>query len=248
MSKVLQGKVAVITGGSSGIGLATAKQYVEAGATVFITGRRQTELDKAIAQIKTNIIAIQADSSKLTDLDRVFEIVKKQAGHIDILVANSGILEHRPLHEIDEGHFDRIYNNNVKSLVFTTQKALPLIPNGGNIILMSSTVSHKGGQGSSLYSSSKAAIRNLARGWIVDLKSRQIRVNAISPGPIDTPGLMYGTEEQVKAKNEYFTLAIPLGRLGRPEEIGKVALFLASDAASFINGADIEADGGWAQI
>jgi NAD(P)-dependent dehydrogenase (short-subunit alcohol dehydrogenase family) len=223
MGNSLQDKIAVITGGSSGIGLATAKRFVAEGAFVFITGRRQAELDKAVAEISDNVAAIQADSSSLPDLDRVYETVRAQQGRVDIVLANAGILEHAPLGQITEEHFDRLFSINVKGLVFAVQKALPLMPDGGAII---------------------------ARGWIVDLKDRKIRVNAISPGPIETPGLASVAPDESAAKAIFARLAaqIPLGRVGAPDEIAKVAVFLASDAASFVNGADIQVDGGWAQI
>jgi NAD(P)-dependent dehydrogenase (short-subunit alcohol dehydrogenase family) len=250
MTKSLAGKIAVITGGSSGIGLATAIRFVKEGAFVFITGRRQAELDSAIAKIGTNAVAIQADSSNLADLDRVYAAVKAQKGRVDVLVANAGILEHATIDVVNEEHFDRLYSVNVKGLVFTVQKALPLMPAEATIVLMSSTVAGKGLAGSGIYSSTKAAIRSLARVWIVELKDRKIRVNVISPGPIQTPGLAGAGDDanQIKAKMTYLGSQIPLGRVGDPDEIAKTAVFLASDAASFVNGADIQVDGGWAQI
>jgi len=250
MGNSLQDKIAVITGGSSGIGLATAKRFVAEGAFVFITGRRQAELDKAVAEIGDNVAAIQADSSSLPDLDRVYETVRAQQGRVDIVLANAGILEHAPLGQITEEHFDRLFSINVKGLVFAVQKALPLMPDGGAIILMSSTVAGKGLGRDSVYAATKAAIRNFARGWIVDLKDRKIRVNAISPGPIETAGLASVAPDESAAKAIFARLAaqIPLGRIGAPDEIAKAAVFLASDAASFVNGADIQVDGGWAQI
>ena len=250
MSKQLQGKVAVITGGSSGIGLAIARQFVRQGAFAFITGRRQAELDASVAEIGGSVEAIQADSSSLADLDRVYETIKARQGKIDIVVANAGILEKAPIGEITEAHFERLFSINVKGLVFTVQKALPLMGEGGNVILMSSTVANKGTGNNSLYAATKAAIRNFARGWIVDLKQRRIRVNSISPGPIETVGLASGVSDPSKVEAVFAQLAgqIPLGRLGTPDDIASAAVFLASDAASFINGADIQVDGGWAQI
>ncbi|WP_207001710.1 SDR family NAD(P)-dependent oxidoreductase [Trinickia mobilis] len=244
MDTSLQGKIAVVTGGSSGIGLAIAKEFVGKGAFVFITGRRQPELDAAVAEIGRNIVAVQADSSKLADLDRLFETVKVQKGRVDIVVANAGILEKAPIGQMTEAHFDRLFTINVKGLVFTVQKALPLMPDGASVILMSSAVANKGLGNNSLYAATKAAIRNFARGWIVDLKARRVRVNVISPGPIETPGAaMAGASvfAQIAAQ-------VPVGRLGVPDDIANTAVFLASDDASFINGADIQVDGGWAQI
>lgn len=250
MTTSLVGKIAVVTGGSSGIGLATAIRFVQEGAFVFITGRRQAELDSAVARIGRNAVAIQADSSSLTDLDRVYAAVKAQKGRVDVLVANAGILEHATIDVVDEQHFDRLFSVNVKGLVFTVQKALPLMPDEGTIILMSSTVAGKGLAGSGIYSSTKAAIRTLARVWIVELKDRKIRINVISPGPIETPGLAGPGDnaDQIKAKMAYLGSQIPLGRVGDPDEVAKTAVFLASDASSFVNGANIQVDGGWAQI
>ncbi len=250
MSYVLRDKVAVITGGSSGIGLATAKRFVSEGAFVFITGRRRAELDSAAAEIGSNVVAIAADSSSLADLDRVYETVRTHKGWIDILVANAGILEHAPISQVTEEHFDRVFSVNVKGLVFTVQKALPLMPDGSAIILMSSTVANKGLGRSGVYAATKAAIRSFARNWIVDLKDRKIRVNVISPGPINTPGLSGAAPnaEALSAMMAGMAAQVPLGRVGAPDEIATTAVFLASDASSFINGADIQVDGGWAQI
>lgn len=250
MGNSLQDKIAVVTGGSSGIGLASAKAFVAEGAFVFITGRRQAELDQAIAEIGRNAVAIQADSSRLADLDRVYATVKARKGRVDILMANAGILEKAPIGEITEEHFDRVFDVNVKGLVFTVQKALPLMPDGAAIVMMSSTVANKGMGKNSVYAATKAAIRNFARGWIVDLKARKIRINVISPGAIHTPGLSNGIADAGSAQGvmDYLAAQVPLGRLGDADEIAKVAAFLASDAASYINGADIQVDGGWAQI
>ena len=219
-------------------------------AFVFITGRRQAELDAAVLAIGSNVVALQADVSKLADIDRVTEAIKAQKGRLDIVMANAGILEHAPLGEITEEHFDRLFSINVKGLVFTVQKAITLMPNGGSVILMSSTVAGKGLGRNSVYSATKAAIRNFARGWIVDLKGRKIRVNAISPGPIETAGLASIAPDEAAAKAIFERMAsqIPMGRVGSPDEIAQTAVFLASDASSFINGADIQVDGGWAQI
>ncbi|WP_341963620.1 SDR family oxidoreductase [Pseudomonas sp. RC10] len=250
MGQSMAGKVAIITGGSSGLGLATAKRFAGEGASVFITGRRQEELDKAVAEIGGDVVAVQADSSKLGDLDRVFAEIKSRKGKLDVVFANAGILERGALGEITEGSADRLFDINVKGLVFTVQKALPLLVDGGVILLTSSVVASKGMAGNSLYAATKAAIRNLARSWMMDLKDRHIRVNAISPGAIETPGLAGAAPDAAGAKAmfEHFGSLIPAGRVGQPDEIAKVALFLASDGASYINGADIPVDGGWGQI
>ena len=218
--KRLDGKIAVITGGNSGIGLATAQRFVQEGAYVFITGRRQSELDKAVKQIGKNATGVQSDVSNLADLDRLYETVKQQKGRIDVLFANAGIGEVAPLGSITESHVDKIFSVNVKGLLFTVQKALPLFQDGGSIILTASVGGSKGFEGFSVYDATKAAIRSFARTWTVDLKQRKIRVNAISPGPIDTP--MLGQQsEQVKTS---LVSIVPLGRMGRPEEIAKAAL------------------------
>jgi NAD(P)-dependent dehydrogenase (short-subunit alcohol dehydrogenase family) len=250
MGTSLQNRIAVVTGGSSGIGLASAKAFVAEGAFVFITGRRQSELDKAVAEIGGNVVAIQADSSSAADLDRVYATVKAQKGRVDILLANAGILEKSAIGELTEAHFDNLFGVNVKGVVFSVQKALPLMPDGAAIVMMSSLVARKGMGNNSIYSATKAAIRSFAQGWMVDLKARKIRVNVISPGAIDTPGLTNGIAEAGAAQGvmNHIATLVPSGRLGKAEEIAKVAAFLASDAASYINGADIQVDGGWGQV
>jgi NAD(P)-dependent dehydrogenase (short-subunit alcohol dehydrogenase family) len=257
--KRLEGKVAVITGGSSGIGLATAQRFVsEDAAYVFITGRRQSELDTAVKQIgknnnNNNVTGVQGDVSNLADLDRLYATVKEQKGHIDILFANAGVGELAPLGEITEAHFDKMFGINVKGLLFTVQKALPLFQDGGSggsIILNASIASSKGIEALSVYSATKAAVRSFARSWTVDLKHRKIRVNAISPGPIDTPGasgLVQG-EEQIEQFKASQVAAVPLRRIGSPDEVAKVVSFLASDESSFITGIELFVDGGMAQI
>jgi NAD(P)-dependent dehydrogenase (short-subunit alcohol dehydrogenase family) len=255
--KKLEGKVAVITGGNSGIGLATAQRFASEGAYVFITGRRQSELDAAVKQIGKNnnnkVTSVQGDVSNLADLDRLYATVKEQKGRIDILFANAGVGELAPLGEITEAHFDKTFGINVKGLLFSVQKALPLFQDdgrGGSIILNASIASSKGIEALSVYSATKAAVRSFARSWTVDLKHRKIRVNAISPGPIDTPGasgLVQG-EEQIEQFKASQVAAVPLHRIGSPDEVAKVVSFLASDESSFITGIELFVDGGMAQI
>ena len=250
MGNKLEGKIAVITGGNSGIGLATAKRFVSDGAYVFITGRRQNELDAAVSEIGKNVTGIQGDVSNLADLDRLYNTVKDQKGHLDILFANAGIGEFVPLGEISEAHFDKIFGINVKGVLFSVQKALPLFQDGGSIILNASIAASKGIEALSVYSATKAAVRSFARTWTVDLKHRKIRVNAISPGPIDTPivkGLTQSKEEIEQLKKSLIT-SVPMGRMGSPDEIAKVVSFLASDESSFVTGIELFVDGGMAQI
>jgi NAD(P)-dependent dehydrogenase (short-subunit alcohol dehydrogenase family) len=257
--KKLEGKVAVITGGSSGIGLATAERFVsEEGAYVFITGRRQSELDTAVRQIgknnnnNNNVTGVQGDVSNLSDLDRLYATVKEQKGHIDILFANAGIGEFAPLGEITEAHFDKTFGINVKGLLFSVQKALPLFQDGrgGSIILNASIASTKGFETSTIYSATKAAVRSFARTWTVDLKQRKIRVNAISPGPIDTPifSSAIQTEEQIEQIKASLVASVPMGRMGSPDEVAKAVSFLASDDSSYVTGIELFVDGGMAQI
>ena len=248
--KMLEGKVAVVTGGNSGIGLATAQRFVEEGADVFITGRRQSELDAAVKQIGKNVTGVQGDVSNLADLDRLYDTVKQQKGRIDVLFANAGIIELAPLGSITESHFDKIFNINVKGLLFTVQKALPLFQDGGSIILTASINSSKGFETSTVYSATKAAIRSFARTWTVDLKHRKIRVNAISPGPIDTPILNSAvqTEEEIEQIKASLVASMPMGRMGSPDEVAKAVSFLASDDSGFITGIELTVDGGTAQI
>lgn len=246
----LEGKVAVITGASTGIGLATAQRFVSEGASVYITGRRQSELDAAVRQIGENVTGVLSDVSNLADLDRLYTLVQQQHGKIDVLFANAGGGEFAPLGAISEEHFDKTFSTNVKGLLFTVQKALPLLQDGSSIILTASTTSIKGGEASSVYSATKAAVRSFARTWTVDLKARKIRVNAISPGPINTPGLrgLGQTKEQSEQILTFLATTVPLGRLGDPDEVAKAALFLASDDSSFITGIELFVDGGQAQI
>jgi NAD(P)-dependent dehydrogenase (short-subunit alcohol dehydrogenase family) len=246
----LEGKIALITGGNSGIGLATAKQSVNEGAYVFITGRRNSELAAAVKEIGGNVTGVQGDVSNLGDLDRLFAQIKREKGKLDIVFANAGVAEVSPLGKITEEHYDSIFNINVKGVVFTVQKALPLMPDGASIILNASIVASKGLSANSVYSATKAAVRSFARTWTTDLKERRIRVNAVSPGFIDTPGLSNllastGTGQQGK---EMISNAIPLGRFGTPDEIAKAVVFLASDDSSYITGTELFVDGGFAQV
>ena len=247
----LEGKVAVITGGNSGIGLATAQRFATEGAYIFITGRRQSELDAAVKLIgKNSTTAVQGDFSNLADLDRLYATVKEQKGHIDILFANAGVGELVPLGAITEAHFDKTFRINVKGLLFTVQKALPLFQDGGSIILNASIAASKGVEASSVYNATKAAIRSFARTWTVELKHRKIRVNAISPGPIDTPGFngLAQSEEQIEQFKTSIVSTVPMGRMGSPDEVAKAASFLASDDSSYVTGIELFVDGGMAQI
>ena len=250
MSGKLQGKVALITGGSEGIGLATAERFVAEGATVFITGRRREVLDAAAKRIGRNVTAIQSDVAKLDDLDRVYDVIKQKAGRLDVLFANAGGGEFAPLGQITEAHFDKWFGINVKGLLFTVQKALPLMPDGSSVVLNASIVSIKGMPAFSVYSATKAAVRSFARTWAVDLKDRKIRVNAVSPGPIETPAIgKLGLDDA--AANEFkagIISAVPMARIGTADEIAKAVVFLASDDGSYVNGTELFVDGGMAQI
>jgi NAD(P)-dependent dehydrogenase (short-subunit alcohol dehydrogenase family) len=250
MSKKLEGKVAVITGGNSGIGLATARRFVAEGAHVFITGRRQAELDEAVTQIGRNVTGVQGDVSHLADLDRLFATVKQQQGHLDVLFANAGVLAVAPLGSITEEDFAKVFNINVKGLLFTVQKALPLFTDGGSIILNASIAASKALEARSVYSASKAAVRSFARCWTTELRHRRIRVNVISPGPIETPirDKVGGTREQIEQFKAKVLAATPLGRMGTPDEIARAVVFLASDDSSYITGTELFVDGGFAQV
>lgn len=246
----LQGKTAVITGGTSGIGLATAKRFTAEGAHVFITGRRKSELDKAVADIGGDVSGVQSDIADLKDLDRLFAIVRDARGGLDILFANAGGGNVAPLGTITEQQFDETFGINVRGTLFTVQKALPLMKAGGSIILTGSTTGSKGTPAFSVYSASKAAVRNMARSWALDLKDSGIRINVLSPGATSTPGLLglASTPEEEQALVASLVAQTPLGRLGRPEETAAVALFLASDESSFMTGAEVFVDGGAAQV
>jgi len=246
----LEGKIALITGGNSGIGLATAKQFVSEGAYVFITGRREPELAAAVKEIGRNVTGVQGDVSNLGDLDRLFAQIKREKGKLDIVFANAGVAKYAPFGTITEEHYDLIFGINVKGLLFTVQKALPLLPDGASIILNASVVASKGLSANSVYSATKAAVRSFARTWTTDLKDHRIRVNAVSPGPIATPGLNElvastgAGEERLKMISDN----VPLGRLGKPDEIAKAVVFLASDDSSYVTGTELFVDGGFAQV
>jgi NAD(P)-dependent dehydrogenase (short-subunit alcohol dehydrogenase family) len=246
----LEGKIALITGGTSGIGLATAKRFVNEGADVFVTGRRGQELEAAVQEIGKGVTGVQGDVSKRADLDRLFAHIESEKGRLDVLFANAGVAQYGRLGEISEELFDSIFDINVKGVLFTVQKALPLMPDGASIILNASVVGSKGLSSNSVYSATKAAIRSFARTWTTDLKERRIRVNAISPGTIDTPGLndllasAAAGQERVKMMHN----SVPLGRFGTADEIARAVVFLASDDASYVTGAELFVDGGFAQV
>ncbi len=245
-SKKLDGKITLITGGNSGIGLATAKRFVAEGAArVFVTGRRQKELDAAVAEIGERAVGVQGDVSNLADLDRLYATIKDQAGKLDVVFANAGLGEFLPLGEITEEHYDKVFNANVKGLLFTVQKALPLLGKNSSVVLNASIVGSKGTPAMSVYSATKAAVRNFARSWVLDLKGRDIRVNVVSPGPIRTPGYENLINQEVEAQ---MTAGIPLSRIGDSDEIAKAVVFLASDDSSFVTGTELFVDGGSAQI
>jgi NAD(P)-dependent dehydrogenase (short-subunit alcohol dehydrogenase family) len=249
MSK-LEGKIALVTGGSSGIGLASAKQFANEGAHVFITGRREPELAAAAKEIGRNVTSVVGDVSKLDDLDRLFAQIKREKGKLDIVFANAGIAKYAPLSTITEEHYDSIFDINVKGLLFTVQKALPLLPDGASVILNASIVASKGFSSNSVYSATKAAVRSFARTWTTDLKERRIRVNVVSPGSIDTPGLsdLLASSEVGEQRKKMIANAVPLGRLGTPDEIAKAVVFLASDDSSYVTGTELFVDGGFAQV
>jgi NAD(P)-dependent dehydrogenase (short-subunit alcohol dehydrogenase family) len=250
MNGKLEGKIAIVTGGTSGIGLATAKVFAREGATVYITGRRQTELDAAVEQIG-NAIGVQVDSSKVEQLDAFYQRVKAEQGRIDVLFANAGGGSMLPLGQITEAHYYDTFDRNVKGTLFTVQQALPLLAQNASVILTGSTAGSSGTPAFSVYAASKAAVRAFARNWILDLKDRNVRVNTISPGATRTPGLvdLAGPDAaQQQGLLDYLASQIPLGRVGEPDEIAKAALFLASSDASFVNGAELFVDGGQAQV
>jgi NAD(P)-dependent dehydrogenase (short-subunit alcohol dehydrogenase family) len=245
MTGKLTGKVALVTGGSAGIGLGIAKCFAAEGAHVFITGRRESELDKAVTAIGDSAAAVQGDTSNLADLDRIYATISAQAGRIDVLAVNAGVYEFGTLGEITEEHFDKTFNTNVRGLLFTVQKALPLLSRDSSVILTGSMVSIKGFASCSVYNASKAAVRSFARTWIVDLKGRDIRVNVLSPGYTATPGMSHFMTDQEKA---LAVASVPLGRIGTPDDLGKAAVFLASDDSAYVTGIELFVDGGVAQV
>lgn len=250
MSRKLEGKVAVVTGGTTGIGLGIAQELAAEGAKVFITGRRQEELDAAVQAIGKSAVGVRGDVSQLADLDRLYDVVQQHTSQIDIVVANAGGGSFQPLGAITEEEFDKTFDINVKGTLFTVQKALPLLRDGASVILTSSTSTTRALPAFSVYAATKAAIRNFARHWILDLKDRRIRVNALSPGPTKTPGLqgLTSNEDQWRQFEQQLTLQVPAGRIADPREIGRAAVFLASSDASFVNGVELFVDGGMAQI
>jgi NAD(P)-dependent dehydrogenase (short-subunit alcohol dehydrogenase family) len=250
MSGKLDGKIAVVTGGSTGIGLAIAKEFVAQGAYVFITGRRAAELDVAARDIGKNVTAVQGDVAKLEDLDKLYDTVTKEKGRVDVLVANAGIGEMKPTAEATPEHFDKIFNVNVRGLFFTVQKAIKLLSDGATIVLVASNAQYMGIPSFAAYSATKAAVRTFARSWAAEFKDRGIRVNTLSPGPIDTPifDTISPDPKVVEAAKQHFTSMVPLGRIGRPEEMAKAALFLASSDSSYSTGIDLVADGGLTQL
>jgi NAD(P)-dependent dehydrogenase (short-subunit alcohol dehydrogenase family) len=246
----LEGKTALVTGGSSGIGLATAKRFVSEGAYVFITGRREPELAAAVKEIGRNVTPVRGDVSNLDDLDRLFARIERETGRLDIVFANAGVARYAPLGTVTEELYDSIFDVNVKGLLFTVQKALPLLPDGASIILNASIVASKGLPANSVYSATKAAVRSFARTWTTDLKPRRIRVNAVSPGATDTPGLndLLASAEMGRERMQTISTSVPLGRLGTPDEVARAVVFLASDDSSYITGTELFVDGGFAQV
>ena len=246
----LDGKIAVVTGGSSGIGFATAKAFVNEGARVYITGRRKEALEVAAAKIGKGCIPVSGDTSKPADIQKLYEQIRYEQGRVDVVFANAGIAEYGVFGQLEEAQYERIFGTNVKGVIFSVQAALPLMPDGGSIILNGSVVGSKGLPAGSIYAATKAAIRSFARTWTTDLKERKIRVNVVSPGPIQTEGLegLLGSSETGKARRELISSSVPLGRMGKPEEIAKAVVFLASDEASFVTASEFFVDGGFAQV
>jgi NAD(P)-dependent dehydrogenase (short-subunit alcohol dehydrogenase family) len=246
----LEGKIALITGGNGGIGLATAKRFVNEGAYVFITGRRDPKLAAAVEEIGRNVTGVRGDVSNLGDLDRLFAQIKREKGKLDIVFANAGVAKYAPLGSVTEELYDSIFDINVRGLLFTVQKALPLLPDGASIILNASIVASKGFSANSVYSATKAAVRSFARKWTTDLKDHHIRVNAVSPGTVDTPGLsdLLASSEIGEQRKTMISNSVPLGRFGTPDEIAKAVVFLASDDSSYITGTELFVDGGIAQV
>jgi len=246
----LEGKIALVTGGNSGIGLATAKQFVNDGAYVFITGRRDSELAAAVKEIGRNVTGVRGDVSNLGDLDRLFAQINRDQGKLDVVFANAGFARYAAFGKITEEFYDSLFNVNVKGLLFTVQKALPLLSDGASIILNASIVGSKGLPSNSVYSATKAAVRSFARTWTTDLRDRRIRVNAISPGSIDTPGArdLLASSDVGEQRKKMINNAVPLGRFGTPDEVAKAVVFLASDDSSYVTGTELFVDGGFAQV
>ena len=250
MSGKLNGKVAVVTGGTSGIGLATAERFAAEGAKVFLTGRRPEELAAAVKHVGHGAVGVRGDVAQLADLDRLYATVKDQAGRVDVVFANAGVGEFAPVGQITEDHYDKVFGINVKGLLFTVQKALPLMPDGAAVVLNASIVSVKGMPNFGVYSATKAAVRSFARTWANELGPRRIRVNVVSPGPIETPAIerLTGSKEAATAMFDQMAKAIPLARAGQPDEIAKAVVFLASDDASYVNGVELFVDGGMVSV
>ncbi len=251
MSKRLEGRVALVTGGTSGIGLATAERFAAEGAHVFVSGRRQAELDDAVARIGEGAVGVQGDISKLDDLDRLFAVIRERAGHLDVVFANAGGGAFVPLQQVTEEHSDKYFGINVKGTLFTVQKALPLMTNGGSIVLNGSIASTKAFPAFGVYAATKAALRSFARTWAVDLKGRNIRVNVVSPGTVITPGYkneLGMSDDRIREFEAMTAATTPLGRAGTPDEIAKVVVFIASDDSSYVTGIELAVDGGAAQI
>lgn len=249
MNLSMQGKIALVTGGSAGIGLATASALIDAGATVYITGRRQDDLDAAVAKLGPQAVGLRANAAHLDDIRRVFSRIAEDHGRLDVLYVNAGFYEFGRLGELTEEHVDRSFDTNVRGLVFTVQGALPLMRDGGSVVLTGSIVASRGAEAFSIYAASKAAVRSLARSWAVELKDRGIRVNVISPGPIDTPGLggLAGDAASLAQLKEHLVSTVPMARMGHPDEVARAVLFLASEEASFITGTELAVDGGASQ-
>ncbi|MBP0946414.1 SDR family oxidoreductase [Pseudomonas alliivorans] len=250
MTRKLEGKIALVTGGTTGIGLATAKRFAEEGAYVYITGRRQAELDNAVSRVG-NATGVKVDSTRLEQLDALYQQIGEEKGRIDVLFANAGGGSMLPLGDITEAHYYDTFDRNVKGVLFTVQKALPLLAKGASVILTGSTAGSSGTAAFSVYSASKAAVRAFARSWILDLKDRNVRVNTLSPGATKTPGLVELAGQDAAQQQgllDYLASQVPMGRVGEPDEIAAAALFLASDDASFVNGIELFVDGGQAQI
>ncbi|GAA1294590.1 oxidoreductase [Planotetraspora silvatica] len=246
----LEGKTAVVTGGTTGIGLAAARRLAQEGALVFVLGRRKPELDDAVRKIGPNAVGVQGDVSDLTDLDRLYSAVEQRGQGVDVLFANAGNGAFAPLEQVTEGHFDQTFDTNVKGTLFTVQKALPLLNDGASIILTSSSAADSGTEAFGVYAASKAAVRSFARTWANELRGRGIRVNAITPGPVDTPGFsgLAPDEEQAEQLKGYMAGQVPMGRMGRPEEVADAVLFLASGQSTFVTGSNLYVDGGLNQI